>query len=58
MKIQVTVRKPRNPLIATARARRAGAHERSATGLRFQAQRTLHRELAGLHVAERRRASP
>jgi len=39
-------RKPRNPLVAAARIRRAGAHRRSASGQRQQAKRQLRAELA------------
>ena len=58
MKIEIAARKPRNPLVVAARARLAGAHGRSTSASRFQAQRALHRELAGLRDADRRRASP
>lgn len=37
--------KPRNPLVAAARFRTAGAHRRSAGGQRQQAQRELQSEL-------------
>jgi len=38
--------KPRNPLVAASRLRQAGAHRRSASGLRQRAQRALRTELA------------
>lgn len=38
-------RKPRNPLVAAARGRLAGAHRRSSGALRQQARQALKREL-------------
>ncbi len=58
MKIDIRPRKPRNPLVAAARLRVAGAHGRSTRALRSQARRALQRELGGLVDADRRRASP
>jgi hypothetical protein len=45
MKITVTLRKPRNPLVASARFRRAGSHARPQRAQRQQARRGLQREL-------------
>ncbi len=45
MKITVRLSKPRNPLVAAALQRRAGAHRRSAGALRQRDRRTLRREL-------------
>jgi hypothetical protein len=46
MTVQLPSRKPRNPLIALALHRRAGAHRRSASGQRQRADRALRAELA------------
>ena len=45
MKITVTPRKPRNPLVARAHFRRAGSHQPSGRSQRQQAGRALMREL-------------
>lgn len=45
MKITVTLAKPRNPLVAAARTRVAGAHRRSTSGQRQRAALALRREL-------------
>jgi hypothetical protein len=45
MKINVTARKPRNPLIAHARFRRAGSHQPGGRSMRQQGGRSLKREL-------------
>ncbi|MES2993917.1 MAG: hypothetical protein V4844_21010 [Pseudomonadota bacterium] len=45
MKINVTPRKPRNPLIAHARFRRAGSHQPGGRSMRQQGGRSLKREL-------------
>jgi hypothetical protein len=45
MKITVTSRKPRNPLVAPAHFRRAGVHQRSGGALRQHTSRALRREL-------------
>jgi len=45
MKITVTQPKPRNPLVAAARSRLAGAHRRSGGGQRQRAALALRREL-------------
>ena len=48
MKITVNVpnsRRPRNPLVAPARFRRAGSHQSAARASRQQAARSLQREL-------------
>jgi hypothetical protein len=48
MKMTLPTFKPRNPLALAARQRVAGAHQRSASALRQQARRALHRELQHL----------
>jgi hypothetical protein len=45
MKITVTSAKPRNPLVAAAHRRLAGAHRRSGRAQRQRAARALRREL-------------
>lgn len=45
MKITVNTPKPRNPLIAAMRFRRAGSHRPSEGSQRQQATRRLEREL-------------
>jgi hypothetical protein len=45
MKITVTTPKPRNPLVAAARMRRAGSHLAGGRSQRQHAGRTLRREL-------------
>ena len=45
MKITLHQPKPRNPLVALARARRAGTHQANRAGQRRQANRALKREL-------------
>jgi hypothetical protein len=45
MKITVTTRKPRNPLVAHAHFRRAGSHQNGGGSMRQQAGRALKREL-------------
>ena len=45
MKITLNARKPRNPMVALARFRRAGSHQNSAGAHRQQAVRSLRREL-------------
>lgn len=45
MKITVNTRKPRNPLVAAALHRLAGAHRRGRGGDRQHAQRELQRAL-------------
>jgi hypothetical protein len=52
MKLILKTLKPRNPLVAASRRRRAGAHGKSAGALRQQAERGLRREI------ERLRPSP
>lgn len=44
-----TSSKPRNPLVAAALHRLAGAHRRSAGGQRQQARQALRRELRHEH---------
>jgi hypothetical protein len=46
MKITVDTRKPRNPLVARARFRRAGSHQSGSRSQRQQAGRALQRELS------------
>lgn len=45
MKIVITPRKPRNPLVAAALQRQAGAHRRSASAQRQRDRQAMHREL-------------
>lgn len=45
MNFIVPTRKPRNPLVAAARSRLAGAHRRCGGALRQQARQALQREL-------------
>ena len=45
MKIQLPTLKPRNPLVAAARLRRAGSHRPGRGALRQQAGHALRREL-------------
>ena len=52
MKFTIRLSKPRNPLVVAALQRRAGAHRRSASAQRQQADRALRREL------QRERPSP
>ena len=48
MKINVTTRKPRNPMVAPAHFRRAGSHRAAGGSLRQQCGRALRRELEQL----------
>ena len=45
MKITVRLAKPRNPLLAAALQRQAGAHRQSASAQRQHARMALRREL-------------
>ena len=45
MKITVTNRKPRNPLVAPAHFRHAGSHQPGGRTMRRQGSRMLQREL-------------
>jgi hypothetical protein len=45
----IPVARPRNPLVAAARMRRAGSHGADAKALRRRAAHDLRRELAQLH---------
>ena len=49
--ITVIAPKPRNPLVAASRMRRAGSHRGSGATLRQQSQRTLKRELDRLRAS-------
>jgi hypothetical protein len=48
MKTRIIARKPRNPLVAAARFRRAGTHEAHGGSQRQQSRRALRRELEQL----------
>ncbi len=48
MKITVTAQKPRNPIVAHARFRRAGSHRPGGSASRQEASRMLQRELERL----------
>ncbi len=48
MKIHLAPLKPRNPLVAAARQRAAGAHRPSQQAQRASARRLLQRELQAL----------
>ncbi|AIV49444.1 hypothetical protein X899_2994 [Burkholderia pseudomallei TSV 25] len=50
MRIEVKPRKARNPLVAVARFRHAGSHEKTPHALRQEAKRALQRELVRLHL--------
>jgi hypothetical protein len=45
MKIVITPKKPRNPLVAPAHFRRAGSHRPRTTTQRREGERVLRREL-------------
>jgi hypothetical protein len=45
MKISITTRKPRNPMVAPAHFRRAGTHQPRSGAPRQQSRRALRREL-------------
>ena len=45
MKISIVPLRPRNPMVAPARFRRAGVHQSAGRSERQQAGRTLKREL-------------
>jgi len=45
MKITVSTRKPRNPMVAPAHFRRAGMHQPRGGAIRQQAGRALRREI-------------
>jgi hypothetical protein len=45
MKIQLPTLKPRNPLVAAARLRRAGSHAPSTGSMRQRGRRAMQREL-------------
>jgi hypothetical protein len=49
MKIKVTAVKPRNPLVAAALQRKAGAHRRSRSGVRHRSRLALQLELQAEH---------
>jgi len=48
--VTVQTPKPRNPLVAASRLRRAGAHVAGGGTVRQQAQRSLQRELDHLRT--------
>lgn len=48
MKTELKSRKPKNPLVAAARFRRAGSHGKTRHALRQGAKRALRMELARL----------
>jgi hypothetical protein len=52
MKLTLTTLKPRNPLVAASRLRRAGSHGKTGGARRQQAERGLRQEI------ERLRPSP
>ncbi len=56
-RITIKTLKPRNPVAALARARKAGAHGANESAMRHQARRALRRELAQL-APEPHRLSP
>ena len=45
MKLTITALKPRNPLVAPARFRRAGSHQSAGRAMRREAGIALRREL-------------
>jgi len=45
MKTKPVTYKPRNPLVAAALRRKAGAHRRSTSGVRHRSRTVLQREL-------------
>jgi hypothetical protein len=45
MKTKTATSKPRNPLVKAALQRKAGAHRRSPSGVRYRLRMALHREL-------------
>jgi hypothetical protein len=52
MKTKTIARKPRNPLVAPALQRKAGAHRRSHSGIRHRSRMALQYELqAAAHKA-------
>ena len=48
MKLTLKTIKPRNPFVAAARSRLAGAHQPSAGALRQRAEQALRRDLSAL----------
>jgi hypothetical protein len=48
-KLILKTTKPRNPLVAASRQRRAGSHRRCGGALRQQAAQTLRRDIHRLH---------
>lgn len=50
MKITLNARKPRNPMVALARFRRAGSHTSANRAHRQQAARSLQRELERMNL--------
>jgi len=57
-KITVPATKPRNPLVAAARFRQAGPHERGPRRARRDERDALKRELAHLDLGRDARSEP
>lgn len=51
MKLTLKAPKPRNPLVAPSRLRRAGAHRAEPGAVRQQGQRALRREIDHLRMS-------
>jgi hypothetical protein len=50
---RLTLRKPRNPIVAPSLMRQAGRHGHNATALRQQAERVLRKEVRQLTPTDR-----
>ena len=48
MKLKMTAPKPRNPLVAAAAQRKAGAHRKSKSSERHAQKQALKKELRGI----------
>ena len=57
-KITVPAAKPRNPLVAAARFRQAGAHRADHSAERRDAKQALRREFANLDLSHSLRREP
>ncbi len=57
-KLIVKTPKPRNPLVAAMRLRRAGRHRDTTGALRHEARRALRRELAALPLPRSKPPGP